>query len=168
MSSYTALQLHGVVVRRQRALPASARSAWHLAPNRKYYLDIILYRYHNKEVAAEIEFTDEFGDWWAGLAENEQTRVRASIELLRQYGVGLPFPHSSGVASSRHTHMRELRAQCEGNPIRVLYAFNPLRNAILLLGGDKTGNDRWYEVHVPIADRLYDEHLKELEKEGLL
>jgi len=64
--------------------------------------------------------------------------------------------------------MRELRIQSQGNPYRVLYAFNPLRNAILLLGGDKTGDDRWYEVHVPIADRLYDEHLAELRKEGLI
>jgi hypothetical protein len=119
-------------------------------------------------VTVEIEFTDEFEGWWNSLAESEQTRVRASVELLRQYGVGLPFPHSSGVAGSRHSHMRELRTQHEGNPLRILYAFNPLRNALLLLGGDKTGDDRWYEVHVPIADRLYDEHLAELKKEGLL
>jgi hypothetical protein len=64
--------------------------------------------------------------------------------------------------------MRELRIQHEGNPLRILYAFNPLRNDLLLLGGDKTGDDRWYEVHIPIADRLYDEHLAELKKEGLL
>lgn len=50
----------------------------------------------------------------------------------------------------------------------MLYAFNPLRNAILLLGGDKTGDERWYEVNVPVADRLYDEHLMELRKEGLI
>ena len=50
----------------------------------------------------------------------------------------------------------------------MLYAFNPLRTAILLFGGDKTGDDRWYEVNVPIADRLYDQHLDELRKEGLL
>ena len=55
-----------------------------------------------------------------------------------------------------------------GDPVRVLYAFNPLRTAILLLGGIKTGNDRWYEEHVPLADQLYDVHLKELRKEGLL
>lgn len=119
-------------------------------------------------VAVEIEFTDEFESCWNGLTEDEQTRVRASVELLRQYGVALSFPHSSGVVMSRHTYLRELRVQCEGNPYRVLYAFNPLRNAILLLGGDKTGDERWYEVNVPIADRLYDEHLMELGKEGLI
>jgi len=62
--------------------------------------------------------------------------------------------------------MRELRVQVQGRPLRVLYAFNPKRNAILLVGGDKTGDNRWYEVHVPIADRLYDEHLEELKREA--
>ena len=52
-------------------------------------------------------------------------------------------------------------------PIASLYAFDPRRAAILLLGGDKTGNDRWYDEHVPIADALYDEYLRELEREGL-
>jgi hypothetical protein len=50
----------------------------------------------------------------------------------------------------------------------VLYAFDPRRSAILLLGGDKTGNDRWYEKYVPIADTLYEEYLRELEREGLI
>ena len=63
--------------------------------------------------------------------------------------------------------MRELRIQHEGRPYRVLYAFDPRRAAILLLGGDKTGNDRWYDEHVPIADTLYDEYLRELKREGL-
>ena len=64
--------------------------------------------------------------------------------------------------------MRELRIQHEGQPYRVPYAFDPRRAAILLLGGDKTGNDRWYEEHVPVADSLYDEYLKELEREGMI
>jgi hypothetical protein len=64
--------------------------------------------------------------------------------------------------------MRELRTQSAGQPSRTLYAFDPRRIAILLIGGDKTGNDRWYETHIPIADRLYDEHLEQLRKEGLL
>jgi hypothetical protein len=62
--------------------------------------------------------------------------------------------------------MRELRTQHEGRPLRTLYAFDPRRTALLLIGGDKTGDDRWYIVH--IADQLYDEHLKQLQKEGLI
>jgi hypothetical protein len=64
--------------------------------------------------------------------------------------------------------MRELRVQHAGRPYRVLYAFDPRRAAILLLGGDKTGDNRWYAVNVPKADALYDEHLKTLRKEGLI
>ena len=62
--------------------------------------------------------------------------------------------------------MRELRVQHEGRPYRVLYAFDPRRCAILLLGGDKTGDGRWYEVHVPMADTLYGTHIETLPKEG--
>lgn len=57
-----------------------------------------------------------------------------------------------------------MRTQHEGRPLRTLYAFDPRRKAILLIGGDKTGDNRWYDVHIPIADRLYDEHLALLKK----
>jgi hypothetical protein len=77
------------------------------------------------------------------------------------------FPYSSRIETSRHRHIRELRIQHQGRPYRVLYAFDPRRAAILLLGGDKTRNDRWYDENVPRADALYDEYLRELEKEGL-
>jgi hypothetical protein len=60
--------------------------------------------------------------------------------------------------------MRELRVQHRGAPYRILYAFDPRRCAILLIGGNKVGNDRWYEEFVPIADRLYSEHLDALER----
>ena len=114
----------------------------------------------------EVEYTDEFGDWWDSLTENEQESVRATVKLLESLGPKLGYPHSSGISSSRHGNMRELRIQHAGHPYRVLYAFDPRRLAILLLGGDKTGDDRWYETHVPVADRLYDDHLRTLRHEG--
>jgi hypothetical protein len=64
--------------------------------------------------------------------------------------------------------MRELRIQKGGRPIRVFYAFDPRRIAILLIGGDKTGDERFYETYVPRADTLYDEYLDELREEGLI
>jgi hypothetical protein len=64
--------------------------------------------------------------------------------------------------------MRELRVRSGGNPLRILYAFDPRRAAILLIGGDKTGRDRFYEEYVPLADDLYDAHLRELKAEGLI
>ncbi|MDY7547995.1 type II toxin-antitoxin system RelE/ParE family toxin [Glaciimonas sp. GNP009] len=110
---------------------------------------------------------NEFGAWWDGLRDDEQASVRASVRLLGDYGPSLRFPHSSGVNGSRHSHMRELRVQHAGRPYRLLFAFDPRRSVILLLGGDKTGN-RWYHDNVPIADRLYGEHLELLRKEGLI
>jgi hypothetical protein len=62
--------------------------------------------------------------------------------------------------------MRELRSQCEGRPLRTFYAFDPRRTAILLIGGDKTGDDRFYEVMVPMADKIYDNYLKEIQGEN--
>ncbi len=90
------------------------------------------------------------------------------MRLLEARGPNLGFPHSSGVNGSEFTHMRELRTQHDGRPFRTLYAFDPRRSAILLIGGDKTGDDRWYDVYVPRADGLYDEHLEQLRKEGLI
>lgn len=117
-------------------------------------------------MAWDVEYTNEFGDWWGRLTENEQASVAASVQLLEIKGPSLPFPHSSGINGSRHGHMRELRVQHQGRPYRVLYAFDPRRAAILLIGGDKTGDDRWYDTHVPMADRLYDEHLVEIGKQA--
>ena len=116
----------------------------------------------------EVEYTDEFGQWWQQLSEGHQDAVAARVELLTEYGPNLPYPFSSDIRSSRHGVMRELRAQSGGRPLRVLYAFDPRRASILLIGGDKTGNDRFYEEYVPVADDLYDEHLEELRKEGLI
>jgi len=119
-------------------------------------------------MACEVEFTDEFGEWWSGLAADEQESVRAYVNLLEDYGVALKHPYCSGVTLSRHPHMRELRVQHHGRPYRVLYAFDPRRTAILLIGGDKTGNDRWYEMFVPQADRIFDRHIEQLRNPGRL
>lgn len=64
--------------------------------------------------------------------------------------------------------MRELRIQSKGKPIRIFYAFDPRRSAILLIGGDKTGDRRFYERMIPIADRLYTIYLEEIKREGLI
>ncbi len=117
--------------------------------------------------AVEVEYTDEFDRWWNGLTEEEQEDVAASVGLLEKMGPRLPYPHSSGIESSKHNVMRELRIQHKGRPYQVLYAFDPRRVGLLLIGGDKTGADRWYERYVPIADRLYDEHLIAIRKERL-
>lgn len=115
----------------------------------------------------EVEYTDEFGVWWDTLDEAEQESIAASVELLRQLGPHLSRPHADTLAGSKHPNMKELRSQHRGRPMRTLFAFDPRRSAILLIGGDKTGDARFYERMIPLADCLYDEHLEALRKEGL-
>jgi hypothetical protein len=119
-------------------------------------------------MAWEVEYTDEFEAWWDTLDEDEQEALKSTIGLLQEHGPALKSPHSSGIKGSKHSHMRELRKQYAGHPLRTLYAFDPRRTAILLIGGDKTGDDRWYNTYIPIADRLYDDYLEQLQREGLI
>lgn len=116
----------------------------------------------------EVEYTDEFGQWWETLGEAEQDAVRDSVELLRRLGPSLGRPHADTVKDSKHGHMKELRTQHAGRPYRTFFAFDPRRCAILLIGGDKKGEKRFYETMIPLADRLYDQHLEEIKKEGLI
>ena len=91
----------------------------------------------------QVEFTDEFEHWWNELTEVEQDTLAASVQVLEQLGPGLMRPHSDTVKGSKHANMKELRTQCQGRPLRTFYAFDPRRSAILLIGGDKTGNARY-------------------------
>ncbi len=115
-----------------------------------------------------IEYTDEFESWWESLSADEQESVAASVELLRQLGPGLSRPHADAVKGARRANMKELRTQHRGRPLRTLFAFDPRRTAILLIGGDKTGDKRFYERMIPLAERLYAEHLAQLRQEGLI
>jgi hypothetical protein len=127
-----------------------------------------LYGFHAifKALCWEVEFTDEFEQWWRTLSESEQGKVDARLSFLMERGPNLGFPFSSQVKTSRFPEMRELRAQAGGDPLRMLYAFDPRRTAILLVAGDKTGDDRWYETYVPVADRLFERRLRMIDKES--
>ena len=113
----------------------------------------------------DVEYTDHFEEWWDELSAEEQESVTFVVEMLVDRGPQLEHPYSSSINGSKHDHMRELRIQHKGGPYRVLYAFDPRRNAVLLLGGCKTGDSRWYIKNIPTADRLYDEHLNALKRE---
>jgi hypothetical protein len=116
----------------------------------------------------QVEYTHGFDQWWQTLSLSEQASVDAGVRLLERLGPQLTRPHADTVKGSRHNNMKELRAQSQGRPLRVFFAFDPRRCAILLIGGDKTGDDRFYEQMVPLADRLYDQYLDELREEGLI
>jgi hypothetical protein len=113
-------------------------------------------------VAWDVEFTGQFETWWNYLSEDEQVEISAKVELLQERGPTLPRPHADVISTSRHTNMKELRGKVEDRQLRVLYAFDPRRTALLLLGGDKTGDPKWYDKFVPMADDLFDQHLRQL------
>ena len=112
----------------------------------------------------KVEYTDEFEAWWIDLAEETQDDIDRVVMLLEEHGPTLGYPYSSDIKGAKFA-LRELRVQSDGRPIRVLYAFDPVRSALLLIGGDKTGNERWYSENVPKAERIFAEHLKELKQE---
>ncbi|MGH9513411.1 MAG: type II toxin-antitoxin system RelE/ParE family toxin [Terriglobales bacterium] len=114
----------------------------------------------------EIEFTGTFEVWWNDLSTEEQEEINAKVELLEERGPTLSRPHADRIESSRHSNMKELRGKVDQRYLRVLFAFDPRRTALLLLGGDKTGDPNWYEKFVPVADDLFDQHLKEIGQEG--
>ncbi|MQA00127.1 MAG: diaminopimelate decarboxylase [Dehalococcoidia bacterium] len=118
-------------------------------------------------MAWEVEFTDQFEEWWDSLTQEQQEALDARVSLLADAGPALGRPTVDHVESSRHANMKELRASRDG-ALRVLFAFDPRRTAILLIGGNKSGEwDEWYRTAVPIADDLFEEHLAELRREGL-
>lgn len=114
----------------------------------------------------DAEYADEFQEWFDSLDDAEKEDVMAYVYLLEKMGVTLKHPYCSGINGSEYSHMRELRVQHNGKPYRVLYAFDPRRKTILLIGGDKTGDKRWYKVNVPITDKICSTHLESLKTKG--
>lgn len=112
----------------------------------------------------EVEYTDHFELWWSTLTVDKQSRITAAVDLLMLDGPNLGCPYVDTIARSRHSNMKELRV----STLRILFAFDPLRKAILLVGGDKSGQwTRWYPRAIRRADDLYDRHLASLRDEGL-
>lgn len=118
----------------------------------------------------DVEITDECRDWYRGLDDTDKDQVEAAIELLEEKGPVLGRPTVAEIDMSRekgaHPHnLKELRA----GSLRIIFIFDPRRSAVLLVGGNKAGNwERWYREAIPQAERLYDEYLADLRREGVL
>jgi hypothetical protein len=113
-------------------------------------------------MAWEIEASDEFVEWYGSLSEPESVSVDTAVDMLGEYGPTLARPYADTLKGSRYPNMKELRAQHEGRPYRILFAFDPRRKAYLILGGDKTGKDDWYIAAIRKADAIYARHLIEI------
>jgi hypothetical protein len=113
----------------------------------------------------EVEYTDQFGTWWERLSQREQEAIAAGVAVLEQIGPGLGRPLVDTLQDTSVPNLKELRPPA-GN-LRILFAFDPRRVAILLLGGDKTDQwESWYQSAIPAAEQLFREHLDELQEEG--
>lgn len=119
-------------------------------------------------MAWAVEGTAEFEEWYGSLDASDQEALNESIDRLIESGPALGRPYADTVRQSAFANMKELRTQAHGAPLRTFFAFDPRRSAILLIGGDKTGDKRFYERLVPIADGLYATYLEELNSEGLI
>ncbi len=113
----------------------------------------------------DVQFDAAFLVWFEGLIEALQDEILAHVALLRDRGPQLGRPFVDMVEGSSHTNMKELRVQFKGDPWRILFAFDPARTAILLVGGNKRGDKRWYKKHLPIADERFKQHLNRLKQE---
>ncbi|MFZ5931903.1 MAG: type II toxin-antitoxin system RelE/ParE family toxin [Pseudomonadota bacterium] len=107
---------------------------------------------------------EEFAAWFERQPIGLQDEILINRNLLKQYGPKLGRPRVDTVKGSKFTNMKELRIQWKGQPWRILFAFNPKRRSILLPGGNKQGNRRWYDKNIPIADARFEQHLKSMEK----
>nr|WP_240477246.1 type II toxin-antitoxin system RelE/ParE family toxin [Jiangella muralis] len=111
----------------------------------------------------EVCLLDEVEQWVLRLDERAYERVAEAIELLERVGPGLGRPAVDSIEGSRHPNLKELRA----GSVRVLFAFDPARQAVLLVAGDKAGLwSRWYRTAVPLADRRFDEWLAKAAERG--
>ena len=108
----------------------------------------------------EVIGTDEFEAWYLSLSDDELRLVDRLVGLLEGSGFQLGHPYSSAVKGTRHA-IRELRARSTSNPLRIFYAFDKARAAVLLIGGSKKGDDRFYERMVPRAERIWEQYVKE-------
>ncbi|MFD9892166.1 type II toxin-antitoxin system RelE/ParE family toxin [Amycolatopsis sp. NPDC059027] len=118
----------------------------------------------------DIELHEEVDRWFTSLCENDPItadRVEEAIDVLAREGPRLGRPLADRVKGSRQHNLKELRPASAGSTeIRILFAFDPVRKAVLLVAGDKAGNwKRWYDINIPIAEKRYERHLRAL-KEG--
>ncbi|HEX4730542.1 MAG TPA: type II toxin-antitoxin system RelE/ParE family toxin [Solirubrobacterales bacterium] len=108
--------------------------------------------------------TDEFNEWWKTLSAFDKKQVASSIETLGAAGPNAGRPLVDTVKGSRYLNMKELRPT---QTIRVFFAFDPRRKAVLLIGGDKAGKTkRFYRQMVSKADKIYDAHLRRIKEEA--
>lgn len=111
-----------------------------------------------------VIYSQEFSEWLMSLDDDAFDDVQAMIELLKEYGYNLARPYADTLNDSDLTNLKELRIQSNGRPLRAFFVFDPLRQAVVLCAGDKTGDKRFYKKMIPLAKAIYQRYLDQLEK----
>lgn len=110
-------------------------------------------------------YMTEFKDWLESEEEGLQDEALARLELLKERGPLLARPYVDTLKGSKLSNLKELRFDYDKAPIRILFAFDPKQQGIILLGGNKQGDKRWYDINIPIAEKRFSEHLEKLKKD---
>ena len=113
-----------------------------------------------------VNVSDAFSDWFTPLEESLQDDILFVIRLLQEHGPHLRRPYADTLGGTRLSNLKELRVQHRGEPYRILFAFDPKREALLLVGGSKAGDKRWYRKMIPVAEAIFRDHLAALDEEG--
>jgi hypothetical protein len=121
---------------------------------------------YNQPMEWNVIFDPDFRIWFYEQEPGLQDEIFAIIKILAESGPKLGRPRVDTLKGSAFNNMKELRIQHQGEPWRILFAFDPLRQAILLVGGNKSGNKRWYKENISLADRRYEQYLETLEEEN--
>jgi hypothetical protein len=109
-----------------------------------------------------VTVSDEFADWFTKQEDKLQNSINATVNLLIEHGPNLRHPYADTLKGSKISNLKELRVQHKGDPYRILFAFDPNREALLLIGGNKC----WYDKMIPLAENIFEKHLGNLKKEG--
>jgi hypothetical protein len=109
----------------------------------------------------EVVGTDEFADWYRSLTEQEEAEVANAVGKLETLGLRLGEPHCSAIKGASFA-LRELRCRSGSSPLRTFYAYDPRRDAVLIIGGDKSGDPKFYDRMIPRAESIWNEYIAEL------
>lgn len=114
----------------------------------------------------EINISDEFEAWFLTQDEDLQNKVTAFVNLLSEEGPSLGRPYADTLEGSKLANLKELRVQHKREPYRILFAFDPIREALLLVAGNKAGDKDWYKRMIPLAEAIFEKHLADLERDN--
>ena len=112
----------------------------------------------------ELVLLDDFAAWLDEQEEDRRIKILGHLDLLEERGPLLGRPYVDTLKGSKIQNLKELRVQHKTEPIRILFAFDPKQQAVIILGGSKQADKRWYDTNIPVAEKMFFEHLEKQRK----